>query len=79
MRHPDKPDKNECWESDRGVQVNVRDINDGSVVVELVGTTLGAFGVPMQVFAQIFTHLAEPQLRKRPSRPSWPPPLARAH
>jgi hypothetical protein len=79
MRHPDKPDKNECWESDRGIQVNVRDIKDDSVVVELVGTTLGAFAVPVELFARIFTHPAERQLRKRPSRPSWPQPLAGAH
>jgi hypothetical protein len=70
------PDKNECWESDRGIQVNVRDIKDGSVVVELVGTTLGAFAIPLELFARVFTHLAERQLRKRPS---WPPRLAGAH
>ena len=70
------PDKNECWESDRGVQVNVRDIKDGSVVVELVGTTLGAFAVPLELFARTFTHLAERQLRKRQS---WPPWHAGAH
>jgi hypothetical protein len=73
MRHPEK---NECWESDRGIQVNVRDIKDESVVVELAGTTLGAFGVPLELFARIFTHLAERQSRKRPS---WPPRLAGAH
>ena len=54
------PDKNECWESDRGIQVNVRDIKDGSVVVELVGTTLGTFAVPLrELFARTFTHPAE--------------------
>jgi hypothetical protein len=79
MRHPDKPDKNECWESDRGIQVNVRDVKDGSVVVELVGTTVGAFAVPLELFPRIFTHLAEHQPRKRPSRPSWPPRFADAH
>ncbi len=63
------PDKNECWESDRGVQVNVRDIKDGSVVVELAGTTLGAFAVPLELFTRTFTHLAEHQLRKGPP---WP-------
>ena len=57
------PDKNECWESDRGIQVNVRDIKDGSVVVELVGTTLGVFAVPLEFFAQTFTHPAERQPR----------------
>ena len=67
------PDKNECWESDRGIQVNVRDIKDGRVVVELVGTTLGAFDVPLELFARTFTHPAERQPRKRPS---WPPRLA---
>jgi hypothetical protein len=73
------PDKNECWESDRGIQVAVHDIKDGSVVVELVGTTLGAFAVPLELFERIFTHPAErqePQPRKRPSRPSWPPRFA---
>jgi hypothetical protein len=70
------PDKNQYWESDRGIQVNVRDIKDGGVVVELVGTTLGAFAVPIELFARIFTHLAERQPRKRPS---WPPRLAGAY
>jgi len=70
------PDKNECWESDRGIQVKVRDVKDGSVMVELVGTTLGAFGVPVELFARIFTHLADRQPRKRPS---WPPRLAGVH
>ena len=70
------PDKNECWESDRGIKVNVRDVKDGSVVVELVGTTLGAFAVPLELFARIYTHLAERQPRKRPS---WPPQLAGSH
>ena len=70
------PEKNECWESERGIQVNVRDVKDGSVVVELVGTTLGAFDVPLELFGRIFTHVAEHQLRKRPS---WPPRLACAH
>lgn len=70
------PDRNECWESDRGIQVNVRDIKDGRVVVELVGTTLGAFAVPLEYFGRIFTHLAERQLRKLPS---WPPQPTGAH
>jgi hypothetical protein len=70
------PDRNECWESDRGVQVNVRDIKDGNVVVELVGTTLGAFDVPLDLFARTFTHPAERQPGKRPS---YPPRLAGAH
>ena len=70
------PDKNECWESDRGVQVNVRDIKDGNVVVELVGTTLGAFDVPVEFFARTFTHPAERQPGKPPS---YPPGLAGAH
>jgi hypothetical protein len=69
-------DKNECWESDRGIQVIVRDIKDGSVVVELVGTTLGAFAMPLELFSRIFKHLAMCQPRKRPS---WPPRLAGAH
>ena len=73
------PDKNECWESDRGIQVNVRDIKDGSVVVELVGTTLGAFAVPLELFPQIFTHLAERRERQPRKRPSWPPRLAGVH
>jgi hypothetical protein len=64
MRHPDK---NECWESDRGIQVNVRDIKDGSVVVELVGTTLGAFAVPLENFGRIFTHLADREPRNHGS------------
>jgi hypothetical protein len=70
------PAKNECWESDRGIQVNVCDIKDGNVVVELVGKTLGAFAVPLELFARIFTHLAQRQPRKRPS---WPPRFAGAH
>jgi hypothetical protein len=79
------PDRNECWESDRGIQVNVRDIKEGSVVVELVGTTLGAFALPLELFARIFRHLVQRQLRQRSSRssrpswPSWPPRLAGAH
>jgi hypothetical protein len=56
--------------------VKVRDVKDGSVMVELVGTTLGAFGVPVELFARIFTHLADRQPRKRPS---WPPRLAGVH
>ena len=70
------PDKNECWESDRGIQVNVRDIKNGSVVVELVGTTLGTFAVPLELFARTFTHPAERRPRKRPS---WPSRLAGGH
>jgi hypothetical protein len=62
------PDKNECWESDRGIQVNVRDIKDGSVVVELVGTTLGTFAVPLELFARTFTHPAE----RQPPKPVVP-------
>ena len=62
-----------------GSQVDVRDTRDGGVVVELVGTTLGAFTVPLELFARVFTHPAERQLRKRPSRPSWPPRFASVH
>ncbi len=51
------------WESDRGVRVEIRALSMHQVILELVGSGLGRFGMSAQVFQRVFRHLVRPGWR----------------
>lgn len=53
----------ERWESDRGVRVEIRALSGRQVILELVGSGLGRFGMSVQVFQRVFRHLVRPAWR----------------
>jgi len=53
-----RPSRGECWESDRGIRAQVREVRDDSVVIELVEARVHAFSMERKVFELTFKHLA---------------------
>jgi hypothetical protein len=67
-----RPSRGECWESDRGIRAQVREVRDDSVVIELLEARRHAFSMERRVFELTFKHLAY-------SEPAAPPNSSDKH